>query len=139
MSPKRLSVSIQPAKLLSRRTHQIPGKLLVTELFFSVPLDHSKPDDGEERLKIFCRSARKFEKPAAPKTASDDTDKLPWFVYIPGGPGFGCASPQNLPEFTNEVLATGYQVSPTSDSFLRQRRVFKKFLISSKSLVYVSS
>ncbi|KAK5189783.1 hypothetical protein LTR99_006285 [Exophiala xenobiotica] len=112
MSPKRLSVSIQPAKLLSSRTHQIPGKLLVSELFFSVPLDHSKPDDGEERLKIFCRSARKFEKPAAPKTATtseSDTDKLPWFVYIPGGPGFGCASPQNLPEFTNEVLARGYQ------------------------------
>ncbi|KAK5452905.1 hypothetical protein LTS15_007053 [Exophiala xenobiotica] len=110
MSPRRLSVSIQPAKLLSCRTHQIPGKLLVSELFFSVPLDHSNPDDGEERLKIFCRSARKFERPAALKgQAASDDDKLPWFVYIPGGPGFGCASPQNLPEFTNEVLARGYQ------------------------------
>lgn len=107
MSPKR--PTIQPAKLLSSRTHQIPGKLLVTELFFSVPLDHSKPHG--ERLRIFCRSARKFEKPAGPKAASAD-DKLPWFVYIPGGPGFGCPSPQNLPEFTNEVLSKGYQVSP---------------------------
>ncbi|KAK4934293.1 hypothetical protein LTR10_024393 [Elasticomyces elasticus] len=98
--------TIQPAKVLSSRSHQTPGKLLVTELFFEVPLDHSNP--RSDPLRIFCRSARKFEKPAVPKPASDD-DKLPWLVYIPGGPGFGCPPPQSLMEFTNTVLARSYQ------------------------------
>ncbi|KAI1625120.1 proline iminopeptidase [Exophiala viscosa] len=98
--------TIQPAKLLSSRSHQIPGKLLVTEFFFQVPLDHSNHQG--EQIRIFCRSARKFDKPTVPKPTSDE-DQLPWFVYIPGGPGFGCPPPQNLMEFTNTVLARGYQ------------------------------
>jgi hypothetical protein len=105
-----LRPEIQPAVLLSSTAHQLPGKLLVTELFFQVPLDHATPNG--EKLRIFCRSARKFEKPAASKPKGDDDDKLPWFVYVPGGPGFGCPPPESL-QFTSEVLDRGYQVSNT--------------------------
>ena len=97
---------IKAARLISSRPYQMPGKVIVTELFFEVPLDHARPEGS--KLRIFCRSARKFEKPAAPK-ANDEP--LPWFVYIPGGPGFGCPPPQNLIEVTNQVLDGGYQVS----------------------------
>lgn len=104
---------VQPAKLISAREHQVPGKLLVTELLFDVPLDHSQP--GGESIKIFCRSARKFEKPAVPKSKADE-EQLPWFVYVPGGPGFGCPPPQNMMELTTEVFGRGYQVSPVVGS-----------------------
>ena len=98
---------IKSAHLISSRPHQVPGKLLVTELFFEVPLDHARPEGS--KLRIFCRSGKKFETPAAPHPKGDE--HLPWFVYIPGGPGFGCPPPQNIMEVTTEVLGRGYQVS----------------------------
>ncbi|RVX73478.1 hypothetical protein B0A52_03120 [Exophiala mesophila] len=102
-----LKIPIQPAKLLSSRTHQVPGKLLVTELFFSVPLDHAKPEG--ERLRLFCRSAEKFDKPAAPKSnTKKEPDTLPWFVYITGGPGFGGPRPQDSP-VAQDVIQKGYK------------------------------
>ncbi|EXJ90898.1 hypothetical protein A1O1_04004 [Capronia coronata CBS 617.96] len=97
---------IEPARLISAREHQVPGKLLVAELLFEVPLDHTQPSG--ERIKLFCRSAKKFAKPAAPDSKANK-EQLPWFVYIPGGPGFGCPPPQNMMELTTEVLERGYQ------------------------------
>ncbi|KEF52485.1 uncharacterized protein A1O9_11327 [Exophiala aquamarina CBS 119918] len=116
-------IPIRPAKLISSTSHQVPGKLTVTELFFEVPLDHADPD-GSEKLRIFCRSAERFEKPAAPKCkkpktkqqldgkAEDDgdgdKDQLPLFVYVQGGPGFGCPPPQDF-GITGEILSRGYK------------------------------
>jgi len=122
-------IPIRPAKLISSTTHQVPGKLTVTELFFEVPLDHSDPD-GSEKLRIFCRSAEKFEKPAAPKgkkakeqdgdREDGDKDQLPLFVYIQGGPGFGCPPPQDF-AITGEILGRGYKVC---DSVFSQSWIF---------------
>lgn len=119
-------IPIRPAKLVSSTSHQIPGKLTVTELFFEVPLDHANPDKSE-KLRIFCRSAVKFEKPAAPKGRKattrqqdgkgdgggkdddGDDDQLPLLVYIQGGPGFGCPPPQDF-AIIGEILNRGYKV-----------------------------
>jgi hypothetical protein len=121
-------IPIRPAKLISSTSHQVSGKLTVTELFFEVPLDHADPD-GSEKLRIFCRSAEKFEKPAAPKAKKTkkkqqegksedgegegegdvDKDQLPLFVYVQGGPGFGCPPPQDF-GITGEILNRGYKV-----------------------------
>lgn len=102
-------IPIRPAKLLSSTSHQVPGKLLVTELFFSVPLDHADPDKSE-RLRIFCRCTEKFENPVGGKPPkSKDAEQSPFLVYIQGGPGFGSPPPQDFP-VTREVLDRGYKV-----------------------------
>lgn len=126
-------IPIRPAKLISSTSHQVSGRLTVTELFFEVPLDHADPD-GSEKLRIFCRSAEKFDKPAAPKAkktktktkkqqdgkpedggkgedgeGEEDKDQLPLFVYVQGGPGFGCPPPQDF-GITGEILNRGYKV-----------------------------
>jgi hypothetical protein len=108
MSDSRLQV--EPAKLVSSNTYSIPGKLLITELFFEVPLDHAKPQG--QKIRLFCRSGEPNEKPAVPNTGKS-TDELPWMVYIPGGPGFGAPSPQNLWN-----ISRGYKVNlPSTVSF----------------------
>ena len=82
------------------------GKLRITEHLFEVPRDYARPAAGN--IQLFARSARKAEKPADPAEA-DSKKQLPWFVYLQGGPGFECRSPQNFP-WTNTVLDRGYQV-----------------------------
>lgn len=102
---------IQAAKILEQRSHLIPGKLRITERFFEVPRDYSNPSSGT--IQLFARSAVKAEKPADynPKGAETDPKKtqLPWLVYLQGGPGFECRSPQNVP-WTHTILDRGYQV-----------------------------
>lgn len=93
-------IPIRPAALLSSTC---PNRLLVTELFVSVPLDHSQSDGRE--FEIFCRSA---ERPQ-PALASPN-DQLPYLVYVPGGPGFGCRPPQDILAVTNFVLDKGYKL-----------------------------
>ena len=99
------------AKLVSSRTHIIPKRLKVSELFFDVPLDHSiQPhSNGYKTIRIFGRSVEKLEKPAAPAAEGEKPKQLPWFVYLQGGPGFGCAPPQDY-GFTGLILDRGYKV-----------------------------
>ncbi|KAF2466524.1 proline iminopeptidase [Lindgomyces ingoldianus] len=101
---------ISAAKILEQRSHVVPGKLKITEHFFQVPRDYSNPSAGT--LQLFARSARRVEKPAdySPTTPEDaEKSQLPWLVYLQGGPGFGCQSPQNV-GWTQTVLDKGYQV-----------------------------
>jgi pimeloyl-ACP methyl ester carboxylesterase len=75
-----------------------------------VPRDYTNPSLGS--IQLFARSARKAEKPADySPSAPEDAKKtqLPWLVYLQGGPGFECASPQNI-SWTNFILDKGYQV-----------------------------
>ncbi|KAK4244807.1 Alpha/Beta hydrolase protein [Corynascus novoguineensis] len=101
--------TIQAARLLSRRSHVLPGQLHVTELFFEVPKNYARPDAGT--LKLFGRSVRKHERPIVPLSASDlaSRDKLPYLIYLQGGPGFGNREPQNM-ALTQTALSRGYQV-----------------------------
>lgn len=85
--------------------HDCPGKLRVAELFFDVPVDYSKPNGST--LRLFARSIARFNNPIEnPK----DEGKLPWLVYLQGGPGFGCSPPQNY-GMVEPALSKGYQVS----------------------------
>ncbi|KAJ5081609.1 Proline iminopeptidase [Penicillium alfredii] len=92
------------AKLIDRRFHNVPGKLRVAELFFDVPVDYSKPNDGT--LRLFARSVSRLNKPVEP---TKEETKLPWLVYLQGGPGFGCGAPQNY-GWVELALNKGYQV-----------------------------
>lgn len=56
-------------------THRIP-KLVLTDHEFKVPLDHAKPNG--DQLSIFAREV---------VAADRENDKLPWLVFLQGGPG----------------------------------------------------
>lgn len=77
----------------------------MAELFFDVPVDYSKPNDGT--LRLFARSVSRLNKPVEP---TKEETKLPWLVYLQGGPGFGCGAPQNY-GWVEPALSKGYQVS----------------------------
>ncbi|KAH7393892.1 Alpha/Beta hydrolase protein [Phaeosphaeria sp. MPI-PUGE-AT-0046c] len=101
---------IQAAKILEQRSHLVPGKLRITEHFFQVPRDYGNPASGT--IQLFARSALKAEKPADyTATPNQDSKKsqLPWLVYLQGGPGFECRSPQNV-SWVPTILDKGYQV-----------------------------
>lgn len=78
----------------------------MTEHFFDVPKDYSKPDAGT--IRVFARSARKHESPIVPDT-SKDKQQLPLMCYLQGGPGFGCGPPQHNP-LTQTILDKGYEL-----------------------------
>ncbi|KAF4625789.1 hypothetical protein G7Y89_g12372 [Cudoniella acicularis] len=85
------------------------GKLKVSELLFEVPRDHANPERGT--LQLFARAVTKHEKSAAAPSEDErrKKDQKPWFVYLQGGPGFGCSPPQNF-GITNTILDRGYQM-----------------------------
>jgi pimeloyl-ACP methyl ester carboxylesterase len=58
-----------------------PGTV-VTDRFFTVPLDHSEP--AGEQIQVFGREVVAAE-PAG--------QRLPWLVFLQGGPGFGAQRP----------------------------------------------
>ncbi|KAI4187492.1 MAG: hypothetical protein L6R41_002774 [Letrouitia leprolyta] len=107
------------AKLLEKRTHQVPGKLLISEYFFEVLLDHANPQHGN--LSLFARSVERFERPVGSSRA--DEKQLPWCTsviqtplegisqayMVVGGPGMGCKAPQNY-GWTERALKKGYQI-----------------------------
>ncbi|PWI74440.1 proline iminopeptidase [Purpureocillium lilacinum] len=106
------AVQIPAAKLLSSRSHVVPGQLLVTELFFEVPLDYENPSAGT--ITLFARRANKREVPIFPPDVEGDDKKQdaalkPYMVYLEGGPGFGNREPQDHP-VTRTALARGYQM-----------------------------
>ncbi|KAL6709455.1 hypothetical protein ACN47E_001390 [Coniothyrium glycines] len=101
---------IQAAKIIEQRSHLVPGKLKITEHFFQVPRDYSNPSSGS--IQLFARSALKAEKAADynPKGEPDlKKTQLPWLIYLQGGPGFECRSPQHV-SWTQTILDKGYQV-----------------------------
>ncbi|ROT37291.1 alpha/beta-hydrolase [Sodiomyces alkalinus F11] len=104
-----LSKVISPARLITRRSHVVPDQLLVSELFFEVPLDHANRSAGN--LQLFGRSVTKHERPIVPLKGPDATkaEQKPWLVYLEGGPGFGNKEPQESP-ITRMALSRGYQV-----------------------------
>ncbi|KAL2161487.1 hypothetical protein VTH06DRAFT_8049 [Thermothelomyces fergusii] len=104
-----MAAPVRAARLRSIKSHVLPGQLHVSELFFEVPKNHARPDAGT--LTLFGRSVRKHERPIVPLSASDlaSKEKLPYIVYLQGGPGFGNRDPQHMP-LTHAALNRGYQV-----------------------------
>ncbi|KAI0200057.1 alpha/beta-hydrolase [Astrocystis sublimbata] len=93
------------ARLVSQsKPYLVPGKLLVKELWFEVPLDHSKPKG--QTIKLFARSAIKYEKPIVePSTVL----QRPFLLFLQGGPGFGTPAPQDSP-LSKYMLDRGYEL-----------------------------
>ncbi|KAI1809382.1 alpha/beta-hydrolase [Poronia punctata] len=82
----------------------VPGKILVQELWFEVPLDHSKPSG--RMIKLFARSAVRYERPIVePK----EPEELPYLLFLQGGPGGGCPAPQDS-TLSTHMLPRGYKL-----------------------------
>lgn len=98
-----------PPFYLNPSISHITGKLRVSELHFEVPKDHNNPSLGV--LQIFARGVTRHEKPAAVFTEDERRKNLqkPYFVFLQGGPGFGCPTPQDSP-ITKTILDRGYQL-----------------------------
>ncbi len=69
-----------------------PGTVL-TDRFFAVPLDHSRPDG--EQIEVFAR-----EVVAAGQADAD----LPWLLFLQGGPGFGAQRPEGREGWLERAL-----------------------------------
>lgn len=67
-----------------------------------MPRDYANPSLGN--ITLFARSALKASDATSPKPK-----RLPWLLYLQGGPGFECVSPEKQP-WTSFVLDKGYQV-----------------------------
>ncbi|TVY32439.1 Proline iminopeptidase, partial [Lachnellula subtilissima] len=95
------------ATLLDSKSHLIPGKLQVTELFFQVPRDYSNPSLGT--IRVFARSVIKHERTAGSVNGKGETEQKPWLLWLQGGPGKGCQPPQ-ASGITKLILDRGYQM-----------------------------
>ncbi|KAI1416043.1 alpha/beta-hydrolase [Hypoxylon sp. FL1857] len=93
------------ARLVSvSKPYLVPGKLLVKEYWFEVPLDH---DDPKSRpIKLFARSAIRYERPVV---ESSEVVQKPFLVYLQGGPGGGTPAPQDSP-LSSFMLDRGYEL-----------------------------
>lgn len=104
-------MSVPVAKILEQRTHLVPGKLKITEHFFETLRDYSSPSSGT--LRLFARSACKHSTPVDVEGETDAEQKkkqqLPWLLFLNGGPGFECRSPQSY-GITQNFLDKGYQM-----------------------------
>jgi pimeloyl-ACP methyl ester carboxylesterase len=74
------------------RTCRQPGTV-VTDHHFSVPLDHGRPDG--ERITVFAREVT-ASRPGA--------DRLPWLVFLQGGPGLAAQRPVGRSTWLDRAL-----------------------------------
>ncbi|KAH6660157.1 Alpha/Beta hydrolase protein [Truncatella angustata] len=98
------------ARLLSKsKPHLVPGKLLVTELWFEVPLDYLKP--AGKKIKLFGRTVSKYERPIIEPSHGEriKAAQKPFLVYLQGGPGFGNPQPQDS-TLSSHMLDRGYEL-----------------------------
>ena len=61
---------------------------------FPVPLDHDRPDG--ERIEVFAREVVAADRASA---------RLPWLLFLQGGPGFGAVRPHGADSWLGRALA----------------------------------
>lgn len=79
-------------------------------IVLTLPSSLGNPSAGT--IQLFARSALKAEKPADYTSKSHlelSKTQLPWLVYLQGGPGFECRSPEKV-SWTQTILDKGYRV-----------------------------
>ncbi|KAJ7072746.1 alpha/beta-hydrolase [Mycena amicta] len=74
----------------------------VVERFFDLPLDYSNPSG--EKIRVFARNLI----PKSRAKSVEDEEKLPYMLYLQGGPGFE-VDLQGSSGFSGEIHDQGYQ------------------------------
>lgn len=105
------------------RTYRQPGTVL-TDHHFSVPVDHAKPDG--ERIEVFGREVVAVGK-------ADSAGRLPWLVFLQGGPGFAAQRPVGRSTWLNRAL-DDYRVL-----LLDQRGTGRSTRLTARSLARLAS
>jgi len=85
-------------------TYEIKDNIKVVERFFELPLDYAYPEG--QKIRVFARNL--IPKNKAPTLEAEA--KLPYFVYLQGGPGFEVGLQGNT-GFAGEIHERGYQTS----------------------------
>ncbi|KAF9218570.1 alpha/beta-hydrolase [Gyrodon lividus] len=83
-------------------SYTIKGGIRVVERFFNVPLDYGNPQG--KHIRIYARNLVPLEKTKEPPEQS----KLPYLLYLQGGPGFEVELQSSL-ELASIIHAQGYQ------------------------------
>ncbi len=73
-------------------TYRQPGTVL-TDHTFRVPVDHARPDG--EQIELFARQV---------SAADSASAKLPWLLFLQGGPGFGAPRPVGRDSWLDRAL-----------------------------------
>jgi pimeloyl-ACP methyl ester carboxylesterase len=73
-------------------TYRQPGTV-VTDHHFGVPLDHGRPEG--ERIEVFAREVA---------AAGPAGERLPWLVFLQGGPGFAAQRPVGRSTWLDRAL-----------------------------------
>ena len=97
---------------------------VIIDRCFRVPLSYAPSSGNSESLSIFIRNA-------IPNKKHDDGEsgsKLPYLLYLQGGPGFECGAPGSHP-VTNYLFDKGFQLL-----FIDQRGTGLSSVISAGSL-----
>jgi pimeloyl-ACP methyl ester carboxylesterase len=97
---------------------------VVTDHAFAVPLDHGQPDG--EQISVFGREV------VAARLA-DQADRLPWLVFLQGGPGFAAQRPVGREGWLDRAL-DGYRVL-----LLDQRGTGRSARLTARSLARLGS
>ncbi|ESK97293.1 proline iminopeptidase [Moniliophthora roreri MCA 2997] len=90
------------ASLNEPETYYYKEGIKVVERFFEVPLDHGNPSG--EKIRVFARNMI----PRSKAKTKEDEDKLPFLVYLQGGPGFEVPLQSSF-GFAAEIHDRGYQ------------------------------
>ncbi|EPQ56337.1 alpha/beta-hydrolase [Gloeophyllum trabeum ATCC 11539] len=91
-----------PSSIGPLETYTNKEGIKIVERFFELPLDYAQPDG--KKIQVF---ARNYIPKSKAKTAEDEA-KLPYLVYLQGGPGFEVPLP-NTSGFVAEIHEQGYQ------------------------------
>jgi hypothetical protein len=73
-------------------SYRQPGTVL-SDLTFTVPLDHARPDG--EQIEVFARQV---------VAADQAAGELPWLVFLQGGPGMGAPRPAGREGWLDRAL-----------------------------------
>ncbi|KAF9523862.1 alpha/beta-hydrolase [Crepidotus variabilis] len=91
-----------PGDLAGQETYFVKDGMKVIERFFVVPLNYAKPD--EEKIRVFARHII----PKSKAKNAEDEKKLPFLVYLTGGPGFEVGLPTSA-GYPGQIHDKGYQ------------------------------
>jgi pimeloyl-ACP methyl ester carboxylesterase len=103
-------------------TYRQPGTIL-TDHHFSVPVDHGRPDGT--RIEVFGREVV--------ATARAGDERLPWLVFLQGGPGFAAPRPVGRSGWLDRALSD-YRVL-----LLDQRGTGRSAALTARSLARLGS
>ncbi|CAK5277288.1 unnamed protein product [Mycena citricolor] len=95
-------IAMNPNAAEAFESYVIKDGVKVVERFFDLPLDYSHPEG--ETIRVFARHLIPQSKAKTP----EEEDKLPFLLYLQGGPGFEVEL-QGSSGFAGELHERGYQ------------------------------